>query len=185
MRACLGQILAECGQRCKHFGHVGHVAGPVILFQIDVDGIVAAPWGFLLFVPQSLQIGRHSRRARAADEQVTAKLEVERLQVAVVGGLAAVGAQHAVGGLRGVVATAVEGEAHPVEDGLIVVEVASQQAVAAVVGEMPGVVHGVLDVGSPLGHGVFVVSVKARLVHQVDGCSVGPLNNEAAVGALH
>ena len=163
----LGEVLTEGGQRFKHFRHGGDVAGPVVLLQIDVDRIVAPPGCPEFVVPQSLQFGGSSGGTRAGDEHVAAVLEIERLEVFVPCAALSVGPYHAVGGLSGVGLRAVEAESQPLIDRLIVSEMACAQAVVGVVDQMPGVVHGVGEIGCALLDGMAVVAVEARLVDEV------------------
>ena len=59
----LTEILDKVEQRLMHLGEVGHLCCPVILLQIDVRGVVAAPRRQQVFVPESLQVGWHTCRA--------------------------------------------------------------------------------------------------------------------------
>ena len=95
----VGQCLHEAVEGQRHLAEVAVEGGPVVLLQVDVDGVVAAPGCIEVRVPQPLQVGGHARRARAADEQVAAVLEVEGLQIAVGGTVTRVVLQEqAVGG---------------------------------------------------------------------------------------
>ena len=66
-----------------HLGQGGAFRHPVVLFQVDVGGIVAAPRRGEALVPQPLQVGRDAFRAGTGDEQVSAILEVQGLQFRV------------------------------------------------------------------------------------------------------
>ena len=80
-----GKSLDKGIQRLSHLGKITHKHRPVVLLQIDVHSIVASPRRPQLVRPQSLKIGRYPRRTTTRDEQITSKLEVERLQIAFSG----------------------------------------------------------------------------------------------------
>ena len=75
--------LHQIEKRLVHLGKVGHLGRPVIHLDIDVGGIFSVPGGTQLVVPYSLQVGGLSAGLRAAYQEITAKLEIERGQLGV------------------------------------------------------------------------------------------------------
>lgn len=61
-----GQIFDEAKQRLVHLGKIGVFSQPVILFCINVGGVVAAPGRAQVRVPDALQIGGNARCTRTA-----------------------------------------------------------------------------------------------------------------------
>ena len=58
-----------------------HIFGrPVVHLHVDVEVVVAVPRRLDALGPEALQVGGHVARARAADQQVPAEVEVERRQ---------------------------------------------------------------------------------------------------------
>ncbi len=77
---------------------ISYFGGPVVFLKIDVGGVVGAPRWKHGFVPEALEIGGHAHGAGAADEQITAKLEVELLKVGIGGVCVEIVEESAVGG---------------------------------------------------------------------------------------
>ena len=75
------QVADQVDQRAVQLGQVGRFGGPVIHFGIDVDRVFAVPGRKRLVVPDALQRGRLSSGLRRTDQQVAAKLEVQRHQI--------------------------------------------------------------------------------------------------------
>ena len=63
-----------------HLGHRSRLGRPVVLFEVDVCGVVARPRRQDALVPKALQVGRYAGRAGTGDEQIAAILEVECLK---------------------------------------------------------------------------------------------------------
>ena len=60
-------------------GEMGAFGGPVVHLQIDVGMEIPAPRGRVFIGPDALQVARQRRiRTRAGDDQMAAKLEIER-----------------------------------------------------------------------------------------------------------
>ncbi|MPN57876.1 hypothetical protein SDC9_205572 [bioreactor metagenome] len=69
--------MGEIEQRLVQFGEVTYFGRPVIHLYIDVQVVVAVPWGLHRVCPEPLQIERQRMLVCTADHQVTAVLEVE------------------------------------------------------------------------------------------------------------
>ena len=63
-----------------HFRKGRDLSRPVVLLQIDIDRIIAAPRGQEFLIPETLQVGRDTRRPRGGDQQIASILEIEDLQ---------------------------------------------------------------------------------------------------------
>ena len=59
------------------FGQADEFTEPVDHLDIDVDVVVAVPRGFVFLVPDALQVGAQTARARATDCEVASEVEVE------------------------------------------------------------------------------------------------------------
>ena len=81
--AVLAEMVHELRQDLVHFGKARDFRGPVILLQVDVHRVVAAPRRQDLFVPKSLQVGGHAGRPGAGNQQVAPELEIERLELRI------------------------------------------------------------------------------------------------------
>ena len=75
-----GKVVQKAQQGSMHLRQGGAFRRPVVLFQVDVGGIVAAPRRGEALVPQALQVGRDPFRAGTGDEQVSAILEIQGFQ---------------------------------------------------------------------------------------------------------
>ena len=53
-------LAEETEQRHFQLTEIGDIRRPIVLFEIDIDGIVAAPWRHKVLVPQPLEIGRNA-----------------------------------------------------------------------------------------------------------------------------
>ena len=60
--AVFRHISSELKQRHVEFGQIGCLCTPVVLFEIDVCGVVAAPRRQQFFVPEALQVGGDAGR---------------------------------------------------------------------------------------------------------------------------
>ena len=80
-----------------HLSKIRHLRRPVVHFRIDIRRVVAAPWRAHVRIPDSLEICRYTWRSRAADEQVATELEIQTLQLGIVGSVR-VSAESFVGG---------------------------------------------------------------------------------------
>ena len=83
-RAGHGEIIHHREQRLDALGEIARLGGPVIHLRVDVDGVFAAPRRACAVVPQPLQARRLTTGPRRADEQVTAKLIIQRRELRVV-----------------------------------------------------------------------------------------------------
>ena len=79
----LGNVVQETQQGFVHFRQGGGLRGPVILLQVDVHRVIAAPRRVGAFVPQALKVGRNAMGAGAGDKEVSAILEIKGLQLRV------------------------------------------------------------------------------------------------------
>ena len=77
------QVAYEAQKHLMHLGKSGRLGSPVILFKIDVCGIVRAPWRYHIFVPKALKIGRNPFGARRRYEQITSILEIQGFQLRI------------------------------------------------------------------------------------------------------
>ena len=68
-----------------HLAEIQHFGRPIILFCIDVYGIVRTPRSVIVLVPQPLKVHRHARCAGCGNHQIPSELEVEFLQARVFG----------------------------------------------------------------------------------------------------
>ena len=85
-----GQPLQEAQQHLMHLRKGGRLRRPVIFFQVDVGGVIAAPRRVHALVPEALQIGGDARGTGAGDEEVSAILEIKgfQLRIGLPGGIA-------------------------------------------------------------------------------------------------
>ncbi len=116
LRAARGQGLHPLDKRLGALGEGAGFGQPVVHLGVDVDGVVAAPGGAHMWVPDALEVGRGAARAGAADEEVAAVLEKEGVKPRVVGPLAD-GAEPREGGLLLEGRVVPEVELHPVKQG--------------------------------------------------------------------
>ena len=79
----LGDLVGEPLQRLHHLRQVARLGGPVVHRQVDVDRVLAVPGRIGAVVPDPLEVGGLGAGPRARDEQVAAKLVVERRQTRV------------------------------------------------------------------------------------------------------
>ena len=180
------QCLYEAVEGCGHLRHVRHECGPVVLLEVDVHGVVAAPGRPQVGCPESLQVRWHALGARRGDEQIAPILEVECLQVSALPALVGIVLQQHVGSLRGHgVVLPAESQLHAVVDGLVVSEVTLVELVVAVVLRVPQVVGGLFEIGCALSDGVLVEAVEARLVHDIDDSLLGVADGERRVLCRH
>ncbi len=77
------EIPHKAQQDLMHLGETGRLGRPVILLQVDVDGVVAAPRRFHAFVPQTLQVRRDPFRPGRGDQKISSVLIVKRFQLRV------------------------------------------------------------------------------------------------------
>ena len=77
------EIPHKAQQDLMHLGETGRLGGPVVLLQVDVDGVIAAPRRIHAFVPQALQVRRDPFRPGRGDQQVSSILIVKRFQFRV------------------------------------------------------------------------------------------------------
>ena len=81
--AALGQAPDPRQHGIVHLGQSSHLGGPIVLLDIDVDRIVAAPGRCHKFVPKTLQVGRHALGTARRDEQIASVLEIKFLKIGV------------------------------------------------------------------------------------------------------
>jgi len=122
------QVHNKVQQGVVQFAQISRFNRPIVLLHVDVGGIIAAPWRKQTFIPQSLQVGRHSGCARAGNEQIPAILEIERLQFRVRLVLIRVESQLLVGGQRRDASVRrSQVQRHTVEQALIVIDMRCSQ----------------------------------------------------------
>ena len=167
------------------FWEVGDFCRPVILFQVDVDGIVAAPWRIEGWCPESLQVGWHALGSTAADEQVSAILEIELFQVRIALVVVAVGEQLSVGRAGGIKLGSFQAQAYSIKEFLIVSDVALLEFIVCKVGEMPGIIGYVLDVWSSFLYGMLVEAVVTCFVDEIDDSLAYILQMEGRITCPH
>src|SRR5687768_9856695 len=80
LAARLTKRLEIVEERLMQLGKIGHFGRPVVHLQIDVEVIVAVPRREHAVVPETLQIRWKSAGAAACDQQVAAKLKIQRLE---------------------------------------------------------------------------------------------------------
>src|SRR5262249_32124067 len=78
------QLLDVIEQWLRQLRQVRDLGGPVVHLQVDVGVVVAVPRRGQGVVPQSLQVRRKISGARAADQQVSAHLEVQGDEARIV-----------------------------------------------------------------------------------------------------
>ena len=78
-----------------------HLCGPIVLLDIDVDGIVRAPRRQQMLVPEPLQVGRNPGSARRGDEQIASEIEIQFLKVGIMLSQVGISFQLHIGGERG------------------------------------------------------------------------------------
>ena len=67
-----------------HLTEIQHFGRPIVLLGIDVHGIVRAPRGLVILIPQPLEVHRDARRAGCGYHKIPSELEVEFLETGVV-----------------------------------------------------------------------------------------------------
>ena len=58
--SCLAEVAYHGEERLGCLAEVAYLCRPVVHLRIDVDGILAVPWGVHLVVPYTLKVGRLS-----------------------------------------------------------------------------------------------------------------------------
>ena len=108
------------------FQQVVAEGGPVVHLDIDVVVVIAMPRAVNVVEPNSLQVGGQRAGSGTCNEQVAAKLEIERLEIGIVTVAAIVG-ESLRGGFREVYTPIAETEVYMVEERLVVGQVAFEQ----------------------------------------------------------
>ena len=76
-------VLNHFKQRLGAFRQVADLGGPVVHLGVDVDSVLAAPGRKHLLIPYTLQVGRLAAGAAAGEQNVTAELKHQSLQVRI------------------------------------------------------------------------------------------------------
>ena len=169
----------EVHQRLVHLGEVGHLGSPVVLLEVDVRGVVAAPWRQHPAVPESLQIGRHSLGARAGDEQVTGKLEIECLQLGVWFAIDRISKELLVSGqFLEMSWCGTQVELYPVKVLLIIARVTVQHIGIGHGGHTFDTLSSQLFVGLAFTHRILVKAIETGDIHQIDNSLGGSINTQ-------
>jgi hypothetical protein len=79
----LDERLDEAHERLVAFDEVRGQRGPVVHLDVDVQVVVAVPWGLVFGRPEALQVGWQRTGTGAAAQQIAAVGEVEREEVGV------------------------------------------------------------------------------------------------------
>ena len=186
----VGQCLHKVVEWQCHLGQIGRKGGPIVLFEVDVHGVVTAPRRPEMGCPQSLQVGRNARSARAADEQVTAILEIKGLQIAVVGARSVafeVGIvfEHLLRIHIVVECRTAETELHTGEETAIVGHMADQQLVVGIVHQMPRIIGSHVDIVGSLADRMLVETVETGLIDNVDDGLSDTAELQGGIDHLH
>ena len=75
-----GKISEETQQRPMHLAEIQHFSRPIVLLGIDVHGIVRAPRGLVILIPQALEIHRNAGSTGCGYHKIPSELEIEFLQ---------------------------------------------------------------------------------------------------------
>ena len=170
------------------FAQTCAAGGPVVHLQVDVVVVVHVPRAIHLIGPDALQVGREVAWTAGGDEQVAAKLVVERFEVVVCLPFAVVleslrgGDIRCFRGFR----CGVECQLHTLEEGLVVGQMILQQAVVA---QFAGLVHpscrGGRGVDAYVGERVVEIGVEVDFVVGIscdeEGHFVSLLHDEASI----
>ncbi len=159
---------------------------PVIHLDIDVVMVVGVPRSVRVGQPQSLQVGGQVAGARRRDEQVTAKLVVERLQIGVGHATAIVGQTVGSGLLQlrprqRLVGVGAQRQADTREDRTIIGQMAPHQAlVVQGLGGLQPTGGGLHRLHAHIGLRVVEIGIEVHLV-----VGVGREDKLHLIGALH
>ena len=162
--AALGEVAHKAQQHLVHLRQGGRLGGPIVLFQIDVGGVVTAPRRVHALVPKALQVGRNAYGTGTGNEQVAAILEVKGLKFGIglpfcVTQKLLIGGQGAHGG----VCTA-QVQGYTVEEFCIIGLVALPEGLPAQCRSRRSVMEGTFLIFFPLLHRVFVKAIEAGAV---------------------
>ena len=81
--------------------HIGHEGRPVVLFEVDVYGVVASPGRPKVGCPETLQISRNIVCPRGGNQQIASELEIEFFEVAALASAIGIGLEKGIGGEAG------------------------------------------------------------------------------------
>src|SRR5687768_14333614 len=70
-------------ERLMQLGEIGHFGRPVVHLKIDIEVIVAVPRREHTVVPETLQIRWKTAGTAARNQQVAAKLKIQRLEAEI------------------------------------------------------------------------------------------------------
>ena len=162
-------------ERPHAFAEVRRFHRPVVHFEVDVRGVLAAPNRIRVLVPDSLQVGRLPALARTGDEQVTAILVMELYEGGVVCGIEILhaGACDVACALVGFAQI----DAHAVENRLVILEVRRKQVVVGLLGDLR---HDTLGNGTRIGRNI-VVGLEVRRNREHERRRVRSLHIDVAV----
>ena len=184
MATILGQSSDEAIQRFCHLCEIADKGWPVVLLQVDIHGVVAAPRRPQMWRPQALQIGRHALGARTTDEHVAAILEIKCLQIARRTSLISIVLEQLVGGYREVFLVSIQRELQAVVVVLVVGDVTLTELLIAEVLGVPDIVGSLFQIGSTLLDGMLVKAIEAGAVDDVDDGLLSITDSQTAVAGL-
>ena len=67
-----------------HLAEIQHFGRPIVLLGIDVHGIVRAPRGLVILIPESLEIHRNAGSPGCGYYKIPSELEVEFFEAGVI-----------------------------------------------------------------------------------------------------
>ena len=161
--------MREIQQRPGEVAQTRHFRRPVVLLQVDVDRIVAAPRRIHALVPEPLQVRRDTCRTGRRDEQVAPVLEIQGLQPGVraaLGILFQLGVRRQGGQFR---VRPAQVQAHPVEKRPVILLVALTERLVGKRQHPAGLRIRQFPVRFPFPYGIPVEAVETGSVDQQQG----------------
>jgi hypothetical protein len=79
-RSPLREVFDQVEQGLVTFSKVADFRGPVVHFDVDVGGVLAAPGRHDRLIPDALEVGWLAAGAAAGNQNIPAKLKAERFQ---------------------------------------------------------------------------------------------------------
>lgn len=79
----LGKVFDQAEQRLMAFRKIADLRRPVVHFDVDIGGILAAPGRQNGLVPDALEVGCLSAGSAAGDQEIPAELEAECFEIGI------------------------------------------------------------------------------------------------------
>ena len=117
-----------------------------------------------------MQVGRDTRSAGTADQQISAILEIEHFQIWIVLVLFRIVVELLVGGPLIVKTCTFQAKLTTVKDSLIIFDVTLFELWIGIVYQVPCIISNLLDVWSTFFYWMFVEAVIACLADEIDYC---------------